>query len=239
MLKVVIIDDEVLSVEELDYVLSKDVDVEVIGKYIDVMEAIKFIKMANVDAVFLDISMPGMNGFLVADQIREINKNIKIVFVTAYDKFATKAFEINAKDYILKPFSQHRINLTLERLKESENKIKSSFVKKIKKIPIEKEGSLKLVNTDDILFCYLKEGVVYIVTEQKTYNSDETLAEISKRVEEYNFIRCHRNYIVNLDCVINIVPWVNSTYLLKMKNCKEDIPVSRNYSKVVKKIFNL
>ena len=239
MLKVVIVDDEVLSVEELDYVLSKDVDVDVVGKYTDVMEAIKFIKMANIDAVFLDISMPGMNGFLVADQIREIDKNIKIVFVTAYDKFATKAFEINAKDYILKPFSQQRIQLTLERLKESENKVKSSSVKKIKKIPIEKDNSLKLIDTDDILFCYLKEGIVYIVTEKEIYESNETLAEVSKRVEQFNFIRCHRNYIVNLDLVVNIVPWVNSTYLLKMKNCFEDVPVSRNYSKVVKKIFNL
>ncbi|SHE79773.1 LytR/AlgR family response regulator transcription factor [Clostridium fallax] len=239
MLKVVIIDDEKIAIDELEYVLTQHEEVEVIGKYTSAKTAIDDMNELNPDVVFLDISMPDFNGFIAAEQIKEISEDINVVFVTAYDKYATKAFEIEAKDYILKPFSKNRIEMTLDRLLEKENNKSIGRIKKVNKIPVKKNNSLILIDLYKILYFVLKDGNTYIITKDEEYIIEETFYQIIKRVEDFNFIRCHRNYIVNLDYVTKILPYVNSTYLIKVKGNDEDIPVSRSYSKNVKKAFGL
>lgn len=239
MLNIVIMDDEKIAVEELAYVLSKDKEINIVGKFTDVKEGLKEIKSLKPDAVFLDISMPGLNGFIAAEELKKISEDLKVVFVTAHDKYAIKAFEINALDYILKPFSEERVLMALNRIKGTSESDKDISHKKVKKLPVWKRDSLILINVEDILYCYVNEGKVYIVTESEVYTMEETLSQIEQRLEEFNFVKCHRNYVVNLDCITNIVPWINGTFILKLAGTDEEIPVSRNYNKVIRSIFDI
>ncbi|QAA31279.1 LytR/AlgR family response regulator transcription factor [Clostridium manihotivorum] len=239
MLKIIIIDDEKIAIEELAFVLSKDQEVEIVGKYTDVKAGIESIRTLKPDAVFLDISMPGINGFIAAEEFKKLVDDIQVVFVTAHDKYAIKAFELDASDYILKPFSEERILLAINRLRGKKETDKDHNHKILKKLPVWKKDSLMLINIEEILFCYVKEGSVYIVTESQVYTSEETLAQVEIRLKQFNFIKCHRNYIVNLECITNIVPWINGTFILKLNGTDEEIPVSRNYNKAIRGVFHI
>lgn len=240
MLNVALVDDEIIALKELEYLLSTESGLKVVGKYTSPEKAIEEIKSLDLDAVFLDVSMPEMNGFMVAEEIKKVNKNIEIVFITAHDTFALKAFEINAKDYVLKPFSLDRIKATLDRLSERLDKKENAIsIKNVKKIPIKNSDKLSLVDVDKIIYCVANEGHVNIVTDKDSFISDETLNNVEERLKEFNFIKCHRKYLVNLDLIENIISWVNGTYILKLKGTREEIPVSRNYGKTIKNIFKI
>ncbi|SHK65910.1 two component transcriptional regulator, LytTR family [Clostridium cavendishii DSM 21758] len=242
MLDIIIIDDEKIAVEELEYVFLKSNRVNIVGKYSNAKEGIEGIKAYKPHAVFLDIDMPGINGLLSASEIKKVSEGTQIVFVTAHDKYAIKAFEVNALDYILKPFSEERINKTLDRILSNESYQElqvENTNKHVKKIPVKTTESLLLINIDEIVFCHVKDGAVFIHTEKEIYESEETLIQLEKRLEDFSFIKCHRNYIVNIELIISITPWINGTYLLKVKGTDEEIPVSRNYNKVIKKTFKI
>lgn len=242
MLDIIIIDDEQRAVEELEFVLSGVEEINVVGKYLDVKEGLCAIREIKPEAVFLDIDMPELNGFLVADEIKKASEATKVIFVTAHDKYAIKAFEINALDYVLKPFSEERIEKTIKRLLNnqcSEGQAVPIQEKKIRKLPVRKKDFLMLIDFEDILYCNVRDGRVFIYSKNEVYESDETLTQIEKRLEPFNFVKCHRNYLVNLELITNIIPWTNGTYLLKLKGTTEDVPVSRNYNKLIKKVFNI
>lgn len=240
MLNVALVDDEIIALRELEYLLSTESGLKIVGKFTDPQQAIEEIKALEPDAVFLDVSMPELNGFMVAEEIKRLNKDIEIVFITAHDTFALKAFEINARDYVLKPFSIDRIKTTLDRLKERLGKHDNiSNIKNVKKIPIKNSDKLSLVDVDKIIYCIANEGHVNVVTDKENFISEETLNNVEIRLKEFNFIKCHRKYLVNLDLIENIIPWVNGTYILKLKGTKEEIPVSRNYNKTIKNIFKI
>lgn len=242
MLNIIIIDDEQTAVEELEFVLSGVEEINVVGKYLDVKEGLCAIREIKPEAVFLDIDMPELNGFLVADEIKKASEATKVIFVTAHDKYAIKAFEINALDYVLKPFSEERIEKTIKRLLNnqcSEGQAVAIQEKKIRKLPVRKKDFLMLIDLEEILYCNVRDGRVFIYSKNEVYESDETLTQIEKRLEPFNFAKCHRNYLVNLELITNIIPWTNGTYLLKLKGTTEDVPVSRNYNKLIKKIFSI
>lgn len=242
MLNIIIIDDEQMAVEELEFVLSGIEEINIVGKYSNVKEGLCAIRDNKPEAVFLDIDMPELNGFLVADEIKKASEFTKIIFVTAHDKYAIKAFEINALDYVLKPFSEERIERTIKRLLNNdcnEGQVNARQERKIKKLPVRKKDFLMLIDLEEILYCNVREGSVFIHSKNEVYESDETLTQIEKRLGHFNFAKCHRNYLVNLDYIISIVPWINGTYLLKLQGTTEDVPVSRNYNKVIKKIFSI
>lgn len=242
MINVIIIDDEKIGVEELEYVLSKINYVNIIGKYLDVKEGLDGIKKYKPDAVFLDIDMPGLNGFLAAGEVKKASENTKIIFVTAHEQYAIRAFEINVLDYVLKPFSEERIERSIKRILDNEvNETSGGDIieKQVKKLPVRKKDSLMLIDIEKILYCNIKDGNVYIYSENEVYESEETLTQIEKRLDKFSFVKCHRNYLVNLEVITNITPWINGTYLLKLKGTNEEVPVSRNYNKVIKKIFSI
>lgn len=252
MIKVIIVDDEQPAIEELNYILSKYDEIDVVGKYNDPIQALESIKSCQPDVVFLDISMPEMDGFMLAQQIINMNLNINIIFATAYNEYAVKAFEINAIDYILKPLDDERLKITVSKIKDRvdydfkqnnkniEKVIESPINKlKTKKIPVWKGERIVLIDPSDILYCNVENSETYIVTDNQSYYTGDTLCKLERSLEELNFFRCHRSYLINLEKIDEIIPWFNKTYAVKLKNSTKEIPISRRQSSQFKKLFNL
>jgi two-component system LytT family response regulator/two-component system response regulator LytT len=251
VLKILIIDDELPARDELRYLVSQEVDTEVVGDADNVAEAVGMAATLQPDVIFLDINMREMSGLEAAAILRKVAKEAMIVFATAYDEFALKAFDIGAVDYILKPFEQERISKTIARLRNYQPDEWSMASRKVdtalggskillRKLPVEKAGKIVLLNYNEIIYAYANNGAVSVVTENGELNYGGTLAELQERVENTTLIRVHKSYIVNLDQVKEVVPWFKGTYWLKMNcNCKNEIPVSKSQIKEIKTILGL
>lgn len=248
----IIVEDEVPASEELKFILSDYEFLNIIDTAYDGETAVNIIKKKHPRAVFLDINMPAKNGIDVAKEVKLFDSNIEIIFITAYEQHALKAFEINALDYMLKPFDEKRINLTINRLKNKllvntqtelprvVNKIIDKLntqEKNLNKVPCEYQGKIILVSLEDIFFCYTENEKVFVKTFDKSYFINYTM---NKLEEKTNFFRAHRGYIVNLDNIKELYSWFNGTYKLVM-NDKEnsEIPISRNHVKNLKEILGL
>ncbi|WP_156778729.1 LytR/AlgR family response regulator transcription factor [Clostridium formicaceticum] len=250
----ILIDDEKVSLQELTYMLVQYKEIQILGTFTDPVEALKEIPKLNPDVIFLDIEMPEVNGFEVAEQIEKLSVEPAIVFVTAYDEYAIRAFEVNAVDYILKPISPKRIRNTLQKLMKKkfhpDSQGKKKYVSRQKSIDFNKvydnrfskvfiyQGEeIILLKPSDILYFMVEGGVVTVVTQQKTYKTRESLNYWEEKLQRQGFFRCHRCYLVNLEKIEKVILMFNSTYLLKLASSTAEIPVSRNYSKLLKQIL--
>ena len=252
MLRVVLVDDEKLSLEELSFILSKSSEIEIIGMYTDALSALEFIKKSKPEIVFLDIEMPEIDGFTLAEEICKMDFSVSIVFATVFDKYAVKAFEINAIDYVLKPFSEKRLQITMDKINEryncNENIPLSNYnninpekqeIKGMKKLPLWKDECIFLVHPQDILYCTVLNKEVLVLTKDANFTTQCTLNQLGNKLSNHNFFRSHKSYLVNLDKIYKIVPWFNSTFVLKIEGWKEEVPVSRHYVKEFKKIIDM
>lgn len=251
MLKALVVDDEAPARDELKYLLSLEPAIAVIEEADGGCSAISLAARIKPNVVFVDVDMHGMNGLETAAIIRAVAPEALIVFATAYDEYALKAFEIGAVDYLLKPFEQERIHTTIERLKNYRpeewqaaairvdealgvNKIQ------VKKLPVEKKGKIAMVNYSDIIYAYAQTGEVFVVACGGTYCYCGTLAELQERLEGTNMVRVHKSYIVNMDKVQEVIPWFKGTYWLKVEHCPNaEIPVSKSHIKELKDILGL
>jgi DNA-binding LytR/AlgR family response regulator len=251
-MKIFLIDDESPALGALEGLLKTFPGVEVAGKYISPLRALENMKKARPDIVFLDIEMPEMNGFLVAEEILQIDSSIMIVFVTAYDEYALKAFEISAVDYVLKPCTKERLQSTLSRIsmrigkqppyegKALQSISHQALKQGIKKVPVWKDERIFLISPGEILYCSAGSGEVSLVLRQDSiFKSSHSLDLWEEKLKPYKFFRCHRSFLVNMEKIDEIIPDINSTYSLKMRNLKEEIPVSRSYLKVFRKLVGL
>ncbi|WP_105614066.1 LytR/AlgR family response regulator transcription factor [Vallitalea okinawensis] len=249
-MRVILVDDEKPALEELEYILKSFGDIHIAGKYTDPVKALEDIKDLKPEVVFLDISMPEMDGFLLADAIMKLDDSIQIVFATAYDEYAIQAFDINAVDYIMKPFYEDRINKTIQRIRKGmgnrsnenndniKNAIKGHSLKKCNKLAVWLNDRIILINQCNILYCTVKDGATYIITKDNEFYVPDTLSKLEEQLECQHFFRCHRSYIINIEQIEEIIPWFNNTYNVKMFGCDEKVPVSRRHIKDFKNIFN-
>ena len=246
-IKVIIVEDEEISSDELKYIVSKDSRFKVIGQAYDGISALALIESEEPDIVFIDINIPGKNGIQLAEEIKEILPDIILIFLTAYDTYAIKAFELKIYDYILKPYDEKRIaeslNCALNIISNrNENEIidilsKLENKQALKKIPCENNGKIILIDVNKISFCYSEGEKNYVKTNKETYCTTKTLQELA---EKTNFFRCHRSYIVNLEKVKEVYSWFNGTYKLIIDDCENnEIPVSRSHVKEIKIILGL
>lgn len=246
-IKVVIVEDEQISSDELKYIISKNTSIKVIGQPSDGLTALEVIKDVNPDIIFIDINIPGKNGIELAEEIKAILPETILIFSTAYDTYAIKAFELKVYDYILKPYDEIKISETLNSALDaikSRNEIKISQIlntlslnQQFKKIPCEICGKITLIEIDKICFCFSNNEKNYVRTYKDTYYTTKTLHELS---EKTNFFRCHKSYIVNLEKVKQIYSWFNGTYKLIMDDYeKSEIPVSRTHVKDLKNILGI
>ncbi len=230
----VIIDDEELAREDLKVLLKDYNEIKIIGEGGTVEESKKLIDELNPDLIFLDIQMPGKSGF---ELLEEIQTNAKIIFVTAYDEYAIRAFEVNARDYLLKPVNKDRLDQAIERLRTEQE---------------EEERILSKLGFNDNIFLmvnnhyqFVKIGSIIKITAAGNYSDIYTssrlkglvlksLKEWETRLPENNFIRIHRNAIINLEYVDRIEGWFNYSYKVFLKEIKEPLVMSRRYAAKLK-----
>jgi two-component system LytT family response regulator/two-component system response regulator LytT len=250
-----VIDDEQLARDELAYLL-KDADVEVIAQGKNGIEAINLIKELSPDLVFLDVQMPGLDGFGVIKKL--LDKKVplpQIVFATAYDQYAVRAFEVNAVDYLLKPFDKKRVAQAVGKAKQ---KLESSpagdqigtIVKLLEqqqqrgqtaKVLLKAAGRLFLVDQKDICYASIQDGVITVVaTNMEGQSNCRTLEELLDSLDPNMFWRAHRSYLVNINRIKEVVPWFKSSYQIRMDDKKQaEIPVSRAQTKRLRELFGL
>jgi two-component system LytT family response regulator len=233
---VLIIDDEPPAREELRFHLEKTELFEIVGEAGNAVEGVKLVNRNRPDIIFLDINMPVING---SDMLSMIEKSIMpyVVFVTAYDKYALKAFEEKALDYLLKPVEQERLDKTLEKILRSLEKGEVPLYerKPLTRIPCTLINTIKLIDVAQTEYAYSDMTGVHVVTAGKEYLTDLTLKLIECRSELF---RCHRQYLINLAKIDRIVLNGNASadaYTMSGRI----VPVSRRYLKLLKDALGL
>jgi two-component system, LytTR family, response regulator LytT len=269
-----IIDDEPLAREELKFLLDSIGGVEVVAEGANGIEAINLIEEHRPDVVFLDVQMPGLDGFAVIRKLTEGSGRKTgpplphIIFATAYDQYAVRAFDVNAVDYLLKPFDRDRVVAALERVRMrmagegagaaagSADAIESQLEALLRllhrpqdatrpaqpaKLIVQVQSRLLLIDQAEICFAAIDEGVIRIVTRAFEGQSKcRTLEELMELLDPVHFWRAHRGYVVNIDHIREVVPWFKSSYQLRMNDKQQtEIPVSRAQTRRLKELFNL
>ncbi|HKN21532.1 MAG TPA: LytTR family DNA-binding domain-containing protein [Terracidiphilus sp.] len=294
-----IIDDEQLAREELKYLLDSVGGVDVVAQGANGIEAVDLIEEHHPDLVFLDVQMPGQDGFAVIQRLMERNRkgaaalekrdsekgdaekrgapsaanasthtaNLPhFVFATAYDQYAVRAFDVNAVDYLLKPFDRARVLEAVERVRvrlatgvsngavapDAESQIERLLRllnrpqaaepgRPPAKLIVQAQSRLLLVDQAEICFAAIDEGVIRVVTRSIEGQSKcRTLEELMELLDPARFWRAHRGFVVNIDQIREVMPWFKSSYQLRMNDRQQtEIPVSRAQTKRLRELFNL
>jgi len=236
-MKAIIVDDERLARNELRRLLADYPEVEIIEECDGADAAIIAVDKLRPDVVFLDIDMPGKDGFGV---LEELDYMPHVIFITAYDEYAIKAFDVNALDYLLKP-------IEIDRLKEAINKVKAELVE-----PIEKSDKLGIddqvfvkdgdrcwfVNLSDVPMFESEGNYVRVYFDKNKPLILKSLNNLSNRLDEVSFFRANRKFIINLNWVESIENWFNGGLMVKLKN-GEKVEVSRRQASKFKEMKSL
>jgi len=266
-LKALIIDDEPLARQELQYLLERAGGVEILAQGTNGIEAVELIRTYRPDVVFLDVQMPGLDGFAVLKKLLDRKVHMpQVVFATAYNQYAVKAFEVNAIDYLLKPFDRKRVMQTIEKAQSrlaghgaTEQGLPHATGAKLdallrlveeqaqpakphsSKVVVRAQNRLLLVAQKEICFATIEDGTITVVTSAVEGHSNcRTLEELQEQLDPEDFWRVHRSYLVNIQHIREVVPWFKSSYQLRMDDPKKtEIPVSRAQTKRLRDLFNL
>lgn len=233
----IIVDDERLARKELRSLLADFEEISVVGEAEDLSETVDLIESKKPDVVFLDVQLRNENGF---ELLEKVEQNFKLIFVTAFDEFAIRAFEINALDYLLKPVNPERLATAIERLFDDEK---------------EKESNLRKLEIDDRLFLEINERSCFVqvseishiaasgdyteifTTDAKKFLTEKPLREWEERLPEKHFTRIHRSTIINLNEIEKIETLFNRTMELTLKNFAKNFSVSRRFAAKLKEKF--
>jgi two-component system response regulator LytT len=265
-LTALIIDDEPLARQELQYLLDRDGDVTVLAQGSNGIEAVELIRTHRPDVVFLDVRMPGLDGFAVLKKLMALDRKARlpqVVFATAFDQYAVKAFEVNAVDYLLKPVDPVRLGLALQRAQRRVTSDRSldrtdtsaaisDQLEKIVELVAERQNRrdrlaikvgerFMLVQAEEIIYASLAEETITVATGQHLGTSNyRTLDELHARLDPHVFWRVHRSHLVNINKIKEIVPWFSRNYILRMKDEKStEIPVSRTQTRRLREYLKL
>jgi two-component system LytT family response regulator/two-component system response regulator LytT len=259
-LTVLIVDDEPLARDELHYLLKSLPDVEVTGQGRNGLEAVNLIRDLEPDLVFLDVQMPGLDGLGVVRRLREKKIPLpQIVFATAYDQYAVQAFDLEAVDYLLKPFDKARLGKAVEKARkfveagapsepagpEAEAKLEALLERLQTKAPrakiiVRTQNRMLMVDSDDIVFATIDDGVITIVAKDLEGTSNYSTIEALAAALPENFWKVHRSYLVNINKIREVVPWFKSSFMLRLDDKKQtQVPVSRHQTKRLRELFKL
>ena len=254
-LSAVIVDDEQLARDELAYLL-RDLDIDIVAQGKNGVDAVNLVKEFSPELLFLDVQMPGLDGFGVIKKLLDRKLPMpQIIFATAFDQYAVKAFEVNAIDYLLKPFDRKRVAQAVEKAR---NKLETAgppndqigtIVKMLEqqqrppaaKVLLKFAGRLFLVDQKDICYASIEDGVITVVaTGMEGQSNCRTLEELLDSLDPNMFWRAHRSYLVNINRIKEVVPWFKSSYQIRMEDKKQtEIPVSRAQTKRLRELFGL
>ncbi len=246
MIRVILIDDEPLARSLLINFLNEIEEVEIVGAYENGFEGLKGITELKPDLIFLDIQMPKLNGFEMLELLDEIPH---VIFITAYDQYAVKAFESNAVDYLLQPYSQERLVTAFQKVKELiQNPAKSDSIKEliedhqeqietIDRIAVKTGTKIKIIYTGEVEYLESQDDYVMIYTADGKYLKQKTMKFFESHLPSKSFIRVHRSYIVRIDFVEQIELYEKDSYIIVLKN-KQTIPVSKSGYNRLRAVLN-
>jgi len=251
-LTALIIDDEPLARQELLYLLQSAEGVEVLAQGTNGIEAVELVRTHKPDVVFLDVQMPGLGGFAVLKKLLDKKMHLpEVVFATAFDQYAVRAFEVNAVDYLLKPFDSARVAKTLEKVRariagrtDSTGDVSvggvgttdariDALLRLVEsrtaapkptsgKVIVRAVGRLLLVDQREICYASIEGGTISVVTGAVEGQSNcRTLEELMDQLDPEAFWRAHRSFIVNIQHIREVVPWFKSSYQLRMDDAKK------------------
>lgn len=259
-IKTVIVDDELPICNEIEYLLQAHPDFEVLQKFDQAQLALDYISKNSCDLLFLDINMPGMSGLEFAECVGEMKLKTMIVFVTAYEKYAVSAFATPAVGYLTKPITQIALTRALNKVKgllpaslskaaSEEEKLGQNqeggagrVIRKgvSAKVTVTKEGKLYPVARADIIMAYVKNKEVFVRTKDGDYLSQMNMQEMAEFLREQPFLQVHRQYIINLDVIEEVIPWFHGSYMVHLKGfAQDDIPISRTHTQELKQLLGL
>jgi two-component system, LytTR family, response regulator len=241
-IRALVVDDEPLARAMIREMLESDSEVEIVGECANGREAVEAIKSSTPDIVFLDIQMPEIGGFQVLESMVP-NARPYVIFVTAYDQYAVRAFEVHALDYLLKPFDRERFEGAWQRAKSQIKLDRTSrrdqdiiaLLEELKAGPrylerlvIKNGGRVFFLHVQDV-HCIEAEGnYVRVYDNQKGYLLRETISSLAEQLDPKQFLRIHRSAIVKIDRIKEMQPWFHGEYRIIMENGKQ-LALSRNY----------
>jgi two-component system LytT family response regulator len=247
-MRILIVDDEPLARERLKRLLADIEGVEIVGEADDGVRAVELIEQEQPDLVLLDIQMPGLDGFGVIEALEE---SPPIVFVTAYDEYAIRAFEVNALDYLLKPFSRERLEQAIRRAQETQIEDRgftSRLAPLLASLAIQGQylfrlavrdpsgNRIRVLDADEVDWFGVENEQVFAHLGSEAYPVQRTLTELEARLDPAHFFRAHRSAIVNLNRVSEIIPWFKSSHKLRLTTGAE-VELSRAQAWALRKIL--
>ncbi|BBE30026.1 DNA-binding response regulator [Tepiditoga spiralis] len=238
-MRCIIVEDELPAISRLEMLLKKFNDIEIIDKVMDGKSAVHSIKKNKPDLVFLDINLPELNGFEV---IKKLTYSPMIIFLTAYDEYAVKAFEENAIDYLLKPTNYERLKKSIDRAKERDkNNILEKIKNMIKEENIKERFSVKdgdeilIIPHEEVYYFKAQDKYTFLCTYDREFYFDQSLKNLEKILDSSKFLRIHKSYIVSVDKVKKLKKWFLRDYTLELcdKN-KTSLKIGRSYLSRIK-----
>lgn len=249
-IRIIIVDDEPLARNKLKLFLAKEPDIEIVRECTNGREAIAALGKYRADVVFLDIQMPEIDGFGVVEAVTPEHLPF-VVFVTAHDTFAVKAFEYHALDYLLKPFDRERLAETLTRIRKAIQRASIerhhsqilSLLNDLKKqrqyperILIKASGRVYFVNIDEIDWAEAEGNYVRLHVGKETHLLRQTIKNLEEKFDAHHFIRIHRSTIVNAERIKELQPWFEGEFLAILRNGQK-LNVSRKFRKRLTELF--
>ncbi|MDY0971802.1 LytR/AlgR family response regulator transcription factor [Siccibacter turicensis] len=243
-MKVIIVEDEVLAQQELSWLIKTHSQMEIVGVFEDGLDVLKFLQHNKVDAIFLDINIPSLDGVLLAQNISQFAHKPFIVFITAWKEHAVEAFELEAFDYILKPYQESRIITMLQKLEaaaqqQHQPQSAAPVNRESATINLIKDERIIVTDINDIYYAEAHEKMTFVYTRKEAYVMPMNITEFCSRLPEAHFFRCHRSYCVNLSKIREIEPWFNNTYILRLRDLEFQVPVSRSKVKEFRQLMRL
>lgn len=237
MIKTILIDDEPLARELVKEYLQAYPQIEVVTECNDGFEGLKAIQQHQPDLVFLDIQMPKINGF---EMLELVDKIPCVIFTTAFEEYALRAFEVNAVDYLLKPFSKDRFDKALQKMLERRTEITADFLENAaREVPMQHNrvvvkinGKIKIIPVQEIHYLEAADDYVKIVTAEGSFLKNKTMAFFEKMLDPQQFIRVHRSYILNLSQITRIDPYEKETYLAILRDGSKVLVSKTGYPKL-------
>ena len=245
-MRTLIVDDESPARERLKRLLADVEEVELIGEAESGVQAVEMIEREKPDLVLLDIQMPGLDGFEVIEALADPPP---VIFVTAYDEYAIRAFEVNALDYLLKPFSRERLEKAIRRAQEALVE-EQDFATRLgplleslaaqgrylTRLAVRDRDRIRVLGVDEVVWIGVEGERVLVHAGDKAYPIRRTLAELEARLDPAHFFRAHRSAIVNLDRVKEVIPWFKGSHKLRLTTGAE-VELSRARARALRRIL--
>jgi two-component system LytT family response regulator len=249
MIRAVLADDEVLARQKLRQLLKEIEDVEIVGECATAAETMELVRLTNPELLFLDIRMSDMDGFDVLESLSaDAGRTLpQVIFVTANDRYAVRAFEIHAIDYLLKPFTPERLRAAVQRVRDKlasgepgqrEAGTRSEPDRYTTRMVFKSRGRILFLSVEDIRWIEAQENYVKICTGKDSHLLRETIGSLENRLDPHSFLRVHRSAIVNLHHVKEVKNEADGDATVVLKS-GEEVPMSRSYRAKIQKLLKL